>query len=257
MNGTDKLEDTMKAGDVMTRRIIAIHDDAAVDEAARLMLQDDISALPVVDQAGKVLGVVSEGDLLRRVETGTEIRRPRWLELLVGPGRLAEEYVRTHARCVSEIMTRDLVSVTEDTDLSEVVRLMERRRVKRVLVMQGERLVGLISRSNLLHALAHLTPEAKPTPQSDQAIRDAIAAEMSKLKWAPRASVNPIVQDGIVDLHGTIFDDRERDALQVLCENIRGVKQVRDHLIWIEPYSGMPIGPLAGVEIITGNRPTT
>jgi CBS domain-containing protein len=245
----------MKAGDIMTRRIIAIHDDTAVDEAVRLMLQDDISALPVVDRAGKALGIVSEGDLLRRAETGTEMHRPRWLEFLVGPGRLSEEYVRTHARCVSEIMTRDLVSVTEDTDLSEVVRLMERKRVKRVLVMRGERLIGLITRSNLLQALARLASEAKPTPQSDQAIRDGIAAEMAKLKWMPRASVNPIVQDGVVDLHGTIFDDRERDALKVLCENVPGVKQIRDHLIWIEPYSGMPIGPLAGVDIIPGSRP--
>lgn len=226
----------MKAGDIMTRRIFAIRDDAPVDEAVRLMLENDISGLPVVDHAGKPVGVVTEGDLLRRAETGTEIRRPRWLDFLAGPGRLAAEYVRAHGRHVSEIMTRDLVSVSEADDLSEVVRVMERRRVKRVLVLRDGALVGVIARGNLLQAFSQHAPDPTPALQSDQAIRGEIAKALAELKWRPHATINPIVRDGVVYLHGTIFDDREGEALRVLCENIPGVKEVHDRLVSTEPY---------------------
>jgi len=231
----------MKAGDVMTRRVITIREDATVREAARLMLQDDISGLPVVDRDGKLAGIVSEGDLLRRSETGTEVRRPRWLEFLVGPGVLANEYVQTHGRRISEVMSKDPVTVTEDTELEAVVRLMERRRVKRIIVLHGGEIVGLISRSNLLQALADLSPEQQPTSTSDQAIRARIAAEMAKLHWKPSASINPIVHDGVVNLHGVIADDHEGNALGILCENVPGVVRVEDHLIWVDPFSGLVV----------------
>ncbi len=231
----------MKVADVMTTRAITVRPETSVGDAARLMLQDGISGLPVVDAAGTVVGIVTEGDLLRRAETGTERRRPRWLEFLIGPGRLAEEYVRAHSRRVEEVMTTDVVTVSPDTVLEDVVALMERRRIKRLPVLEEGHLVGIVSRANLLHALARLAPTAPgPTP-SDAEIRTRLLAEIDREPWGPRSSVNAIVQDGVVYFHGAITDERARKALCVLAENIPGVKQVRDHLVWVEPISATVI----------------
>jgi len=231
----------MKAADIMTRRVITIPNDATVRDAARLMLQDGLSGLPVVDHGGRLVGIVTEGDLLRRAETGTEVRRPKWLEFLVGPAVLAGEYARSHARLVSEVMTPTVVTVAESTELEEVVRQMERNRIKRIVVVRDGKVTGLVSRSNVLQALAALMPESEPTQASDTAIRDGILAEIGRLHWRPSVSINPIVHDAVVDLHGVILDDREGDALRVLCENIPGVKRVNDHLVWVEPYSGLTV----------------
>jgi predicted transcriptional regulator len=138
------------------------------------MLQRHISGLPVVDQKGRVVGIVTEGDFLRRAETGTQRRRPRWLEYLIGPGRLADEYTRSHGRKVSEIMTADPLTVTEETSLDEVVRLMEKCQIKRLPVIREQQVVGIVSRANLVHALASVARQIKPTSASDQAIRDRI-----------------------------------------------------------------------------------
>src|SRR5260370_14938230 len=145
----------MNAADVMTRIVITVGHHASIGEAIRLMLDNHVSGLPVVDDGGRPVGILTEGDLLHRSETGTERHRPRWLEILMGPGRMADEYVRTHGRKVDEIMTRELVTVTEDTPLYEIVQIMERRRIKRVPVLRGEALLGLVSRADLLRALAH------------------------------------------------------------------------------------------------------
>jgi CBS domain-containing protein len=147
----------------MTGRVVTVAPDASVLEAIRLMLERHISGLPVIDASGALVGVITEGDFLRRVETGTERKRPRWLELVLGPRRLAEEYVHTHARRVEEVMTREPITVTEDTPLDDVVKIMERRRIKRLPVMRGSQLVGVVSRANLLHALAALGRSAAAT----------------------------------------------------------------------------------------------
>jgi len=228
----------MKAVDIMTPRVITIHDDAPVAEAARLMLQDDISGLPVVDHSGKLVGIVTEGDFLRRVEAGTEIHRPHWLELMMEPGALATEYVHAHGRHVSDIMTRNVITVGENADLEGIVLLMEQLRVKRVVVTRDGQPTGMISRSNLLQALAKLGPELGETLASDAAIRNQILAEMCALVWMPSASVNPVVRSGVVDLHGFVFDERERGALKVLAENIPGVTAVRDQLVLVQPCPG-------------------
>lgn len=130
----------MNASDVMTRKVVSVRLDASIGDAIRRMLDHRISGLPVVDSDSKVISILTEGDLLRRAETETERQRPRWLELLLGPGRLPGEYVRTHGRKVGEIMTEDVVSVAEDTPLVEIVRLMEGHRVKRLPVLRGDAL---------------------------------------------------------------------------------------------------------------------
>ena len=233
----------MKAADVMTRRVVTIDVDAPIAQAARLMTEHRISGLPVLDAAGRLVGIVSEGDFLRRTETGTEVRRPRWVQFLLSPGRLADEFVRTHARRVGEVMTPDVATVTESTPADEIVRLMERRRVKRVPVLRDGRMVGIVSRADLVRALAGLMTEAPPATMDDTALRDRVLAELEKQSWAPRIGVNVMVRNGVVDLWGTITDERERQALCVACENVLGVKAVRDHLCWIEPMSAWLIEP--------------
>ena len=229
----------MKVKDVMTSPAVSITPDSSVLQAVRVMLQRHISGLPVVDKEGRLVGIVTEGDFLRRTETGTERRRPRWLEFLLGPGRLADEYTHSHGRKVYEIMTADPLTVGEETSLDEVVRLMEKRRIKRLPVVRGNEVVGIVSRANLVHALAGLAREAKPTAASDQAIRDRIVAELAGQSWAPTALINVIVRDGVVDLWGTITDERERQAIVVAAENAPGAKAVNDHLAWVDTMSGV------------------
>jgi CBS domain-containing protein len=233
----------MRAEDVMTRGVVSIGPDATVLQAARLMLQHHISGLPVIDKDGKLVGVLSEGDFLRRRETQTERRRSRWLEFLMGPGRIASEYSHSHGRKVSEVMTTDVQTVDETTPLEDIVELMERRRIKRVPVICGDQVVGIVTRSNLMHAMVSMARVAQPAAKDDAAIREQLLAEIEKEQWAPAATVNVVVHDGVVELWGMIVDERQRQALKVAAENIPGVKEVKDHLVWIEPTSGLTIEP--------------
>src|SRR5437667_5932726 len=198
-------ESRMTSSDVMTRDVVTVGHHAAIGEAIRLMLDNHVSGLPVVDDGETLVGILTEGDLLRRSETGTERHRPRWLEILMGPGRLAGEYVRTHGRKVEEIMTRDVVSVTPDTPLDEIVALMERRRIKRVPVLDGDIPVGIVSRADLLRALARTLEEEPAVVAGDDEIRERIFAELAKVSWVPRDGLTITVTDGIVGLDGVVL----------------------------------------------------
>lgn len=233
----------MQAQDVMTRNVISIGPDATVLQAARLMLQHHISGLPVVDASGNLVGVVSEGDFLRRRETATARRRSRWLEFLMGPGKIASEYTHSHGSKVSEVMTEDVKTVDESADLEEIVELMERHRIKRVPVLCGGQLVGIVTRSNLMHAMVSMARNAPEAPKGDAAIRERLLAELEKQQWAPVGMTNIVVRDGVVEMWGAVIDERQRAAMQVAAENIPGVKAVKDHLVWIEPTSGMIMEP--------------
>jgi len=233
----------MKAQDVMSRDVVTVPPDATILHAARLMLQRKFSGLPVVDASGTLVGIVTEGDFLRRAETGTVRRRPRWIEFFVGPGPLAAEYAHANGRRVDEIMTRDVLTVAEDTPLQDVVGLMERHDVKRLPVVREHQIVGIVTRQNLVRALIGRTSAAAPVESSDTAIRERLLAELKAQSWAPTVDVS--VEGGRVKLAGAIFDDRQRDAIRVAAENIPGVKSVEDQLAWIEPTSGMVIEPRA------------
>ena len=227
----------MQVRDVMTRNVISVAANDPILKAARVMLQNRISGLPVVDSAGKLVGVVTEGDFLRRGEIGTQRRRPKWLEFIVGPGRMADEYVHASGRKVDEIMTPNPYCVTESDALETVVELMERRHVKRLPVMRGGEMVGIVSRANLMHALASLARDTPAPAGDDSAIRDQILTALGQQHWAPR--INVVVKNGVAELWGVITDERERQALIVATENVAGVKEVHDHLVWVEPMSGM------------------
>jgi CBS-domain-containing membrane protein len=227
----------MQVKDVMTLSVISIGADEPIVKAARLMLQNRISGLPVINKEGTLVGMVTEGDFLRRGELGTQRRRPKWLEFIVGPGKLAQEYVHTSGRKVEDIMTPEPWTIREDDSLETVVEMMERHQIKRLPVTRGWRLVGIVSRANLLQALASLAHDMPAPASEDSTIRSNILAAIAGQKWAPR--VNVIVRDGIAEMHGVVTDDRERQGLIVAAENVVGVKKVRDHLVWVEPMSGM------------------
>jgi CBS domain-containing protein len=230
----------MRVRDVMTYGVIGVPESASLAEAVETMLRSRVSALFVFDPHNALIGVLSEGDLLRRSELGSERKRPHWLDLLLGSGRLAEAYAHGHGRKAGEVMTGNVESIAEDAELSEAVDRMIRHRIKRLPVLRGETVVGVISRSDLLKGLLAAAPGAN-APHSDAEIKAAIQAELDKLEWAPRASVRIEVANGAVTFGGSITDERLRDGLKVIAENTPGVTAVRDHMAWIEPNSGVVI----------------
>jgi CBS domain-containing protein len=230
----------MRVRDVMTYGVIGVPESASLGEAVETMLRSRVSALFVFDAGKAVVGVLSEGDLLRRSELGTERKRPHWLELLLGSGRVAEAYAHEHGRKVSEVMTPNVETIAEDAELSQAVDRMIRHHIKRLPVLRGEAVVGVISRSDLLKGLlaAASDPNAR---HPDAEIKAAILAELDKLEWAPRASVRVEVANGVVTFGGSITDERLRSGLKVIAENTPGVTAVHDHIAWIEPNSGVVI----------------
>lgn len=234
----------MTAAEVMTRAVLKVQPNTSISDAIRLMLEQRVSGVPVIDQSGALVGVVTEGDLLRRVEVGTERRRPHWLEFIRGPGRQAEEYVHTHGRKISEVMTRDVVTVGEETPLDKIVELMEHKRIKRVFVVKDGRPVGVVSRSDLLRALAKALAETPPEGAGldDAALRDQVVAELRRQPWSGRGHVTVLVTDSIAYLEGVVFDEREQAGLRVAAENVPGIKEVQDNLDYFDPNYGLMTG---------------
>jgi len=228
----------MRAHQIMTRSVITVRPDTTIVEAANIMLQRHVSGLPVVDEAGKLVGVVSEGDFIRRSEIGTQRKRGRWLRFVLGPGQSASDFVQEHGRLVSEVMTKKPLTITEDTALAEIVDLMERNNVKRLPVVRGHEVVGIVSRANLLQAVASLAREAPESTSDDDVIRSHIIDALEKSDWCP-FGLNVIVRDGVVQLSGVITDERARKAAVVATENVPGVKKVHDHLCWVDTMSGV------------------
>jgi CBS domain-containing protein len=227
----------MRAHQIMTRKVISVGPDTSVVEAANLMLRGGFSGLPVVDTAGTVIGIVTEGDFLRRSEIGTPRRRGRLLTFLFGKGSAAEDYVREHGRKVSEIMTPSPLTIEEGAPLPEIVALMERNHIKRVPVVRDGRMVGMVSRANLLAAVASLARDVPDPTADDDHIRRRIYDEIEKNDWCP-IGLNVVVRDGIVHLSGAITDERSRQAAVVAAENVQGVVKVHDHLRWTDLETG-------------------
>jgi CBS domain-containing protein len=218
----------MNAADVMTPDVICAEPDTPLSVLARLMLDNQISAVPIVVD-GTVVGIVSEADLLRRAEAGTEQRRAPWLELVTSADRLAADYTRSHGLKAHEIMTRDVVSVTDNTPIAEVAHLLETRRIKRVPVTRGGKLIGIVSRRNLLQVLATRL-SAPPVAADDRSIRDMFYAELHRQVWAGgQPPINAVVAEGVIHLWGVV-PEAQRKAVVVLAENIPGVRSVEDNM---------------------------
>lgn len=210
----------------MTRQVRTVSPDTTVAEIARLLVRHNISAVPVVDRK-RVVGIVSEGDLLRRHETGTARDRPRWIDFLLGTASSPREFTKSRGRCASDVMTRGVVSITPDTGVGEIADLLEKRHIKRVPVMKGGRLVGIVSRQDVIAALARPQSTSRRAV-SDGEIRATLARALRSQPWSDRAMVNFTVHRGVVELWGVVDDVERRRAFRVLAESTAGVRAVRD-----------------------------
>jgi CBS domain-containing protein len=222
----------MKAADVMVRRVITVDPDASVQQVASVLLKNRISAVPVVGEDGALLGIVSEGDLMRRPEAGTERRRSWWLAFFATNETLAAEFAKSHARRASDVMTRTVVTATPDTPLSEIADLLERNGIKRVPVVKRRKLVGIVSRANLLQALASIgKARTKKTVTDDAAVRDKVIANLEAQPWATSSLINVIVHQGAVELWGVVDSQEVKKAVRVAAEATPGVRAVNDNLM--------------------------
>lgn len=220
----------MKAKDVMVRDVVAVSTTTPVREAARMMVDHRVSGLPVVDPESRVVGIVSEGDLMHRAETGTERRRSWWLEALAGAEELARDYVLSHARKVGDVMTRRVISASEETDLGQLAALMDRHRIKRIPIVRDGHLVGIVSRADLVKA--YLQAATKPAQAlADADIRGRLDAVLAHEPWIDTALLSVSVDDGVVELGGCVSSDEQRKALQVAAEALPGVRSVHNHVV--------------------------
>jgi CBS domain-containing protein len=222
----------MKAADVMVSPVITVGPDTTVQEVADILLRNRISAVPVLSQQGKILGIVSEGDLLRRVESGTQRHRSWWLELLTTKFTLQDEYVKSHSRKVTDIMTSDVLTVSPDTTLGDIASVLEKNGIKRVPVVTDGKLVGIVSRANLLQAIATIGKTIKTQGAvSDTALREKVVDQLYSVPLARPALVNVIVNDGNIELWGIVESESEKRAARVAAEATPGVGAVVDHLM--------------------------
>jgi CBS domain-containing protein len=226
----EKGAEIMKARDVMVSPVITTRPSASVAEVAKMLLQRRISAVPVVDDQGRLVGIVSEGDLLHRAEAGTERRRSWWLRMVAGDETLAADYVKAHGRKVADVMTRNVITATPETPLHEIAALMEKRAIKRVPIVENDQLVGIVSRANLIQAVASTRKQLK-VPLSDASIREKVMAALQAQPWFRSSLLNVIVSGGVVELWGMTQSEAERDAIRVAAESTPGVRAVNDNLI--------------------------
>jgi CBS-domain-containing membrane protein len=221
----------MEAKDIMTAEVVTVAPDAAVRDIAALLLERRISATPVVDAAGKLLGIVSEGDLMRRQDIGTAGHRSWWLDLISSPETRAADYVRSHGVKAADVMTTDLVTVAEDTPIGKIAETLERNHIKRVPVVTGGKLVGVVSRADLLRALVaqkeHVTFQQDTR---DAAIREAIWAEITANAGVASQHVHVVVTQGTAHLWGAVPSETEKRAAEMAAGSVSGVKAVENHL---------------------------
>jgi CBS domain-containing protein len=219
----------MKAADIMTRKVRSVTAATPVHEVARVMIERKISAVPVVDERRRVVGIVSEGDLVRRAELGTERQRSWWLDIISDPSERAAAFVKSHGLRAADVMTRSVISVTPRTDVREIVDIFEKWKIKRVPVVSGGKLSGIVSRHDLLHTLSGAkAPAAKKG--RDAAIRNYLRMQAEKEAWADSATVNFVVDHGTVELFGAVQSDAQRDAFRVMAERAPGVRVVKNLL---------------------------
>jgi CBS domain-containing protein len=218
----------MQAQDVMVRGVIAVGPDIPVQIAANAMVSNGVSAVLVMDINAKLVGIVSEGDLIRRAETDTERQRSWWLELFTSTDRLAKEFVKSHARRVSDVMTRDVITAAPETPLRDIANLIEKHGIKRVPIMKDGLVVGIVSRANLLQALASASADGE-VAETDRALRQRIVDSIKNQPWASRP-FNVIVKDRRADLWGFVYSKDEKAAIRVAAEATPGIEAVADHL---------------------------
>lgn len=228
----------MKISDVMVVSPLTVEPGTALADAARIMLDQHLSALPVVQRDGMLCGIITDGDMLRRPELGTASVVGRWRQFLA-PEASARDFVKTRGKRVEEVMSTEIISVGPDTSVDEIVDMMERRRIKQVPVVKAGRLVGLVTRRSLLAALVEKLIAVDDTMVTDQAAETMIRSAIEDGKWAPAGTIAVRVAEGVAELSGTIFSDAERRAIVVVAENTKGIREVRDRMVVIDPNAAL------------------
>lgn len=220
----------MRARDIMTTSVVTVTPETKVRDIAKVLLERRISAVPVVDSRDRVVGVVSEGDLLHRVENQTERHRSWWLEIVASAETMAEDYVKSHGLMAKDVMTWPVISTTPDASLAELATLLDRYGIKRVPVLHNGALVGIVSRADLLRGLIGIRPETAPGAGDDARIRETLIRRLEAEPWANTGSMNVVVIGGVVELWGFVGSEAERDAFRVAAQSTPGVRSVEDHL---------------------------
>ncbi len=227
----------MQVSDIMTPKVFSVEAETAVGEVAELLMNKKISAAPVLGSDGKLLGIVSEGDLMRRLAADADEDKSWWMLNLASPESEARDFIKAHGRTAKDIMTRNVVTLSEDMDLAAVAHLLESNRIKRAPVVRDGKVVGIVSRSNLLQAVAaERTKSNSDDRLSDREIRNLVHDTLSKKEFASHGALNVIVEDGVVELWGWVDSDAERDALMLAASEVKGVKQVKDHFGRVSPW---------------------
>ncbi len=222
----------MNASAIMVSDVITVKPDDTVQDVAGLLLVNRISAAPVVDDSGKMVGIVSEGDLLRRSENRTEHERPWWLKLLMGREFLAAEFIKEYGRKIADVMTHEVISAKPDTPVVDIATLLERHRIKRVPIVQNGKIVGIVSRANLIQALAVCRNKSlEPQTVADAELRDKVVSRLKAEPWVRPSLVNVTVTEGTVDLWGIVDSPVEKHALRVAVEVTPGVRAVNDNVL--------------------------
>jgi len=230
----------MQVHEVMTTAVATVRTDTLLSDAIAIMEGRHVSGLPVVDGKDALVGMLTEGDLLKRVETGTAgHRRAGWLDVVLGSGRGASDYVRTHSRYVGDLMSHDVLTATEGTSLEEMVALMEKRHVKRLPVVRDGRLVGIVSRADLVRALGRVLKVEAMGGSADALIQERLQSDLGKQRWFMAGDVTFTVEAGVVTFKGVFSDQQTPAALRVAAQNIAGVTAVEDKLEWIDPVVGV------------------
>jgi CBS domain-containing protein len=227
------MESPMKAKDIMTPVPVTIAPNASVMHAILLMLRHQISGLPVVAISGTLVGIVTESDFLRRRLAGNTVRCARWLELLIGSGKLADDYVQACGRKVYEIMSPEVFTAPEDASIADIAQIMERHRIRRVPIVCNQKLVGIITEADLVRAMARNTDDRETSVIDDASIRTRLTAELNRRGWSTSGLINVVVLNGVVQLWGVITEEEQRKAIRFAAENTSGAKAVEDHLMLV------------------------
>ena len=220
----------LTASDIMTTDVITVAPETPIIEIAKLLYTRRISGVPVVEPDGRIIGIVSEGDLMSHAQAVGEQRRSWWLSVFSEQSMMARDYVKTHGRVARDVMTSDVVAIAPETSVPEIARTLEQHRIKRVPVVRDGKLVGIVTRGNLMQALA-VADTSRAASLDDRTIRERLLAELDAQPWTNMLVKNIVVQDGIVHLWGVVDTEDERRALRVAAENVEGVRGVEDHLV--------------------------
>ncbi len=227
----------MQARDVMVSPVHTVKTDALIQDVAKLFLERRISAAPVVDDEGNLVGIISEGDLLHRAEIGTGRRHSWWLSLIADHQVFAAEYIKEHAQHVRDVMTRNVITAAPDTPLDAVAAVLEKNAIKRVPIVENGQLVGVVSRANLIQALA-ADRKGLELPIPDSKLRDRLLSHLNAQPWAHTSLLNVTVNEGIVDIWGITRSDAEKEALRVAAESMPGVRAVNNNVIMESWHTG-------------------